>query len=72
MFDIMKSNITYKLQIQPWYLKLRCDERFMHAFAACGCVLKEIALVDSNQGSYFENATACSKRMHKSLNAMQL
>jgi hypothetical protein len=43
-------------------LKLRCDERFTHAFTACGCVFKEITLVGSNQGNYFENATACSKR----------
>jgi len=46
-------------------LKLRCDERFMHAFTACGSVFKEITLVGSNQGNYFENATACSKRMRK-------
>jgi len=29
---------------------------------ACSCVLKEITLVGSNHGNYFENATACSKR----------
>ncbi len=29
-------------------LKLRCDERFTHAFTACGCVFKEITLVGSN------------------------
>ncbi len=34
-------------------------ERFTHAFTACHCVFKEITLVDSNQGNYFENATAC-------------
>jgi len=38
-------------------VKLRCDERFTHAFTACGCVFKEITLVGSNQGNYFENAT---------------
>jgi len=46
-------------------LKLRCDERFTHAFTACGCVFKEITLVGSNQGNFFENATACSKRTLK-------
>jgi hypothetical protein len=51
---------------------MRCDERFMHAFTACGCVFKEITLVGSNQGNYFENATACSKRMRKTTFAMQL
>jgi len=36
-------------------VKLRCDERFTHAFTACSCVFKEITLVGSNQGNYFEN-----------------
>jgi len=53
-------------------LKLRCDERFTHAFTACGCVFKEITLVGSNQGNYFENATACSKRTLKTIVATQL
>jgi hypothetical protein len=53
-------------------LKLRCDERFTHAFTACGCVFNEITLVDPNQDNYFENATACSKRMRKTLVASQL
>jgi len=44
----------------------------MHAFTACGCVFKEITLVDSNQGNYFENATACSKRTLKTTVATQL
>ncbi len=44
----------------------------MHAFTACKCVFKEITLVDPNQGNYFENATACSKRMRKMLVATQL
>jgi hypothetical protein len=35
-------------------------------------LLKEITLVDPNQGNYFENATACSKRMRKTLVATQL
>jgi len=52
--------------------KLRCDERFTHAFTACGCVFKEITLVGSNQGNYFENAAACSKRTLKMTVATQL
>jgi len=51
--------------------KLRCDERFTHAFTACGSVFKEITLVGSNQGNYFENATACSKRKCKTTVATQ-
>jgi len=54
------------------FLKLRCDDRFMHAFTACGCVLKDITLVGLNQGNFFENATACSKRMRKTTVATQL
>jgi len=53
-------------------LKLRCDERFTHAFTACSCVFIEITLVGSNQGNYFESATACSIRMRKTLIATQL
>ncbi len=53
-------------------LKLRCDDRFTHAFTACVCVFKEITLVGSNQGNYFENATACSKRTLKTTVATQL
>jgi hypothetical protein len=53
-------------------LKLRCDERFAHAFTACGCVFKEITLVASNQGNFFENAAACSKRMLKTTVTTQL
>jgi len=53
-------------------LKLRCGERFTHAFTAFGCVFKEITLVCSNQGNYFENATACSKRTLKMTVATQL
>jgi hypothetical protein len=52
--------------------KLRCDGRFTHAFTACVCVFKEITLVGSNQGNYFENATACSKRTLKTTVATQL
>jgi len=54
------------------HLNLRCDERFTHAFTACNYVLKEISLVGSNQGNYFENATACSKRTLKTTVATQL
>ncbi len=35
-------------------------------------ILKEITLVGSNQGNYFENATACSKRTLKTTVATQL
>jgi hypothetical protein len=51
---------------------LRCDERFTHAFTACGCDFKEITLVGSNQGNYFENENACSKRKLKTTVATQL
>jgi len=44
----------------------------MHAFTARGRVFKEITLVGSNQGNYFENATACSKRTLKTTVATQL
>jgi len=47
------------------HLKLRCYDRFTHAFTECGCVFEEITLVGSNQGNFFENATACSKRKLK-------
>jgi len=53
-------------------LWLRCDERFTHAFTACNCVFKENTLVVSNQGNYFENATACRKRTLKTTVATQL
>ena len=53
-------------------LKLRCDERFTHAFTACSCVFKENTLVGSNQGNYFENKNACSKRTLKTIVATQL
>jgi len=42
------------------------------AFTACSCVFKEITLVWANQGNYFENATACSKRTLKTTVATQL
>jgi len=43
-----------------------------HAFTARGCVFKEITLFGSNQGNYFEYATACSERMLKTTVAIQL
>jgi hypothetical protein len=52
--------------------KLSCDSRFQRAFTACSCVLKEITLVGSNQGSYFVNETACSKRTLKTRVVTQL
>jgi len=61
-----------KINICASLLKLHCDERFTHAFTACGSVFKVITLVGSNQGNYFENATTCSKRMRKMLVATQL
>ncbi len=53
-------------------VKLRCDERFTHAFTACSCVFKEITLVGSNQGNFFENENASSKRTLKTTVATQL
>jgi len=50
---IEQKFISYRAFFQT--LKLRCDERFTHAFTACGCVFNEITLVGSNQGNYFEN-----------------
>jgi len=66
--------VKEKTQIQKETLNViaRCDERFTHAFTACGCVFKEITLIGSNQGNYFENATACSKRTLKTTVATQL
>jgi len=61
-----------QLNVAPSELKLRCDERFTHAFTACSCVFKVITLVGLNQGNYFENATACIKRVRKTLVATQL
>jgi len=53
-------------------IKLRCDSRFQRALTACSCVFKVYTLIGSNQGKYFENATACSKRMLKTTVATQL
>ncbi len=52
--------------------KLSCNCHFQRAFTACSCVFKEITLIGSNQGNYFENATACSKRTLKTTVATQL
>ncbi len=62
----------YTVKIKKSYIGLRCEERFMHAFTACGSVFKVITLVGSNQGNYFENATTCSKRTLKTTVATQL
>jgi len=51
---------------------LRYDSRFQHASTACSCVFKEITLVWANQGTYFKNETACSKRTLKTTVATQL
>jgi hypothetical protein len=67
-----KRLLVIALSFKNSHLKLSCDERFTHAFTACGCVFKEITLVGSNQGNYFENATTCSKRMLKTRVATQL
>jgi len=53
-------------------VKLRCDTRFQRAFTACSCVFKLIILIGSNQGNYFENATAWSKCTLKTTVATQL
>jgi len=55
-----------------WCIKLSCDSRFQRAFTPCSCVFKVITLVWANQGNYFENATACSKRTLKTTVATQL
>ncbi len=68
MFDITEFHCSSRNVC----LKLRCDERFTHAFTACGSVFKEITLVGSNQGNFFENATACSKRTLKTTVETQL
>jgi len=41
------------------------------AFYEFVCVIKEFTLVGSNQGNYFENETACSKRTLKTTVATQ-
>ncbi len=70
--DLTQKKLRHKLPLNKGRLKLRCDERFTHAFTACCCVFKELMLVGSNQGNYFENATACSKRTLKTTVATEL
>jgi len=41
-------------------------------FTACSCVFKVITLIGSNQGNFFENGTAFSKRTLKTTVATQL
>jgi len=53
-------------------LRLRCDKRFQRAFTAHGCVFKVITFVGSNQGNFFDNTIACSKRTLKTTVATQL
>ncbi len=68
----LAANITRVSQTfapAPCLIKLSCDSRFRRAFTAC--VLKEITSVGWNQGNYFENATACSKRTLKTIVATQ-
>ncbi len=65
-FWLMAFNVNFI------WLKLRCDTRFQHAFTACSCIFKVITLVGSNQGNFFENVTACSKRTLKMTVATQL
>jgi hypothetical protein len=56
--------ISTALQRKCENIKLRCGSRFQRVLTAC-CVFKVITLIGSNQGNYFENATACSKRTLK-------
>jgi hypothetical protein len=51
---------------------LSCNSRFQGVFTACSYIFKVINLVLANQGNYFENATACSKRMLKTRVAAHL
>jgi len=53
-------------------LKLSCDSRFQRAFTARSCILKVITLVWANQRNFFENLSACNKRMPKTLVTTQL
>ncbi len=53
-------------------IKLSCDSRFQRAFTAFSCAFKVITLVGSNQGTYFVNVSACSKRTLKTTVATEL
>ncbi len=46
-----KFSSQHYVERNPYTVKLRCDERFPHAFTACGCKIK---LVGSNQGNLIE------------------
>jgi len=54
------------------HIKLSCDSRFQRAFTAYVCFFKVITLIWANQGNYFENANACSKRTLKTTVTTQL
>jgi len=45
------AQANFILMSFAFHFKLRCDERFTHAFTACGCVFKVITLVWANQGA---------------------
>jgi len=74
--SVLKPGTISHQSLRNWEngttLRMRCEERFTHAFTACNCVFKEIALVGSNQGNYFENATVWTKRTLKTTVATQL
>ncbi len=68
----LKTNCdAFSNTVNGW-VKLSCDSRFQRAFTAYSYVFKVITLVGSNQGNYFENAIACSKRTLKTHVATQL
>jgi len=52
--------------------KLSCESRFQRAFTARVCVFKVIMLACANQGKYFENGNASSKRTLKTTVTTQL
>jgi hypothetical protein len=54
---VLVKSIDVKFVSSPTF-KLSCEERFTHAFIACGCNFKDTTLVDSNKGNYFGNVTA--------------
>jgi len=68
----VQLHITFKSLQAVRTFKLSCDSRFQRAFTACSCGFKVITLVRAHQRNFFENATACSKRMRKTLVATQL
>jgi len=85
LFDLLISSLSQNIYLNimlkdvNWInavdLSLSCVATSvlrMRLHTACGCVFQEITLVDSNQGNYFENATACSKCTLKTTVATQL